>query len=58
MASLVSDSRIALEKRCGVRVFTANSWRELYAWLDELESGMSEEHRLGLAAAYPAATAS
>jgi hypothetical protein len=53
MAALVDDPRIALEERYGVKVFSLNNWNEFLAWLDTLESGMSQEHQAGLAAAYP-----
>lgn len=53
MASLVSDGRVGLERRYGVKVFSLNNWDQFIEWLDVLESGMSEEHRAGLAAAYP-----
>ena len=53
MAALVADPRIALEGRFGVKVFSLNNWDEFLAWLDGLEAGMSQEHRAGLAAAYP-----
>jgi len=53
MASIVSDSRIALERKYGVRVFSLNNWNELFVWLNEIEEGMSEEHKLGISAAYP-----
>lgn len=53
MAALVADPRIALEERYGVRVFSLNNWDEFLAWLDALESDMSEEHRAGLVSAYP-----
>lgn len=53
MAALVADPRIALERRFGVKVFSLNNWDDFLAWLDALEGGMSQEHRAGLAAAYP-----
>jgi hypothetical protein len=53
MAALVADPRIALEERFGVKVFGLKNWDECLAWLDALECGMSQEHRAGLAAAYP-----
>lgn len=53
MAALVADPRIALEGRYGVKVFSLNNWDEFLAWLDTLKGGMSQEHRAGLAAAYP-----
>lgn len=53
MAALVSDQRIALENRYGVKVFSLNTWADFMAWLDTLEDNMTQEHRDGLAAAYP-----
>lgn len=53
MATLVTDPSIALEARYGVKVFSLNNWDDLLAWMDELEKGMTQEHRAGLAAAYP-----
>ena len=53
MASLVGDPRIALETRYGVKVFSLNNWDDFLAWMDALENGMTQEHRAGLAAAYP-----
>jgi len=53
MAALVTDRRLALEARFGVKVFSLNNWDEFLAWLDALEAGMSQEHQDGLAAAYP-----
>jgi hypothetical protein len=49
----VADPHIALEKRYGVKVFSLNNWDEFLAWLDNIEAEMSQEHRAGLAAAYP-----
>lgn len=53
MASLVSDGRVDIENKYGVKVFSLNNWEQLMEWLDELEAEMSEEHRKGLVAAYP-----
>lgn len=53
MASLVTDPRIELERKYNVKIFSLNNWDQFLAWLDALESGMSQEHRAGLAAAYP-----
>jgi hypothetical protein len=53
MASLVADRRVGLEDKYNVKVFSLNNWDELFEWLDALERGMSPEHRVGLAAAYP-----
>ncbi len=53
MADLVSRRGVNLEQRYGVQVFSLSSWDKLLAWLDDLEEGMSAEHRRGVAAAYP-----
>lgn len=53
MAELVRQPSVALEHRYGVKVFSLRNWDELYAWLDQLEAGLSEEHRATLAAVYP-----
>ncbi|MDO9269437.1 MAG: hypothetical protein Q7T96_10055 [Methylobacter sp.] len=52
MASLVADPRIGLEKRYGVKVFSLNNWPQFFAWLENLETEMTQEHRAGLSAAY------
>lgn len=53
MASLVTDLHVGLENRYGVKVFSLNNWDQFLAWLDALEAEMTQEHRAGLAAAYP-----
>lgn len=53
MASIVADPHVALESKFGVKVFSLNNWNDFLAWLDFLEAGMTSEHRLGLASAYP-----
>ncbi len=53
MADLVSRPTVDLEKRYGVKVFSLTSWDALLKWLDSFEAGMSEEHKAGIAAAYP-----
>jgi hypothetical protein len=53
MAALVGDSRIGLESKFGVKVFSLNNWDEFLAWLDAIESTMTDEHKKGLSAAYP-----
>ncbi|MGF6527649.1 hypothetical protein [Variovorax sp. PvP013] len=55
MADLVSRPGIRLEQRYGVKVFSLSSWDRLITWLNELEAGMSAEHRAGIEAAYPSA---
>ncbi len=53
MADLVGKPTVNLEKRYCVKVFSLNNWDSLLGWLDNLEVGMSEEHKAGVAAAYP-----
>lgn len=53
MAALMSDPRIALEARYGVKIFSLNNWDAFLAWLSQLKESMTQEHRAGLAAAYP-----
>jgi hypothetical protein len=52
MAHIVADPRINLEARFGVKVFSLNSWDKFLRWLNDLETGMSKEHRAALLAAY------
>jgi len=53
MAELVSDPRVGIEARYGVKVFSLSNWDEFLSWLDALEAAMTEEHKAGLVAAYP-----
>jgi len=53
MAELVRQPTVGLEQRYGVRVFSLNNWDELLEWLNGLETGMSDEHKVGVSAAYP-----
>jgi hypothetical protein len=53
MAELVRQPSVNLEQRYDVRVFSLNSQDAFLAWLDGLEAGMSQEHKEGIAAAYP-----
>ncbi len=53
MADLVRQPTVALEHRYGVKIFSLNNWDDLLEWLDQLEADMSDEHRVGVAAAYP-----
>jgi hypothetical protein len=55
MAELVSKPTVGIEQRYGTRVFSLGNWDDLFRWLDEVEKlGMTEEHKAGLRAAYPA----
>ena len=53
MADLVCRPTVAIEQRYGVKVFGLSNWDALLTWLDDLETGMSEDHSTGVAAAYP-----
>jgi hypothetical protein len=53
MADLVCRPTVGLQQRYGATVFSLSNWDTLLAWLDRLETGMSEDHRRGVAAAYP-----
>lgn len=53
MAELVRQPTVALEQRYGVKVFSLRKWDALFTWLDELETGMTREHKAALAAVYP-----
>lgn len=53
MADLVGRPTVGIEQRYGVKVFSLSSWDALLAWLDGLEAEMSDNHRRGVAAAYP-----
>lgn len=56
MAALVTDPRVGIEKRYGIKVFSLNNWSELIDWLNAIEAGITEEHRAGLSIAYPPLT--
>jgi len=53
MAEMMSDPRIALEARFGVKVFSLRNLDEFHVWLDGIEASMSDEHREAIHAAYP-----
>lgn len=53
MAELVRQPSVDLERRYGVRVFSLNNLTQFFEWIDELERGMSDEHKVGIEAAYP-----
>lgn len=53
MAELVGQPTVGLGQRYGVEVFSLNNWDDLLAWLDGLQAGMSDEHKAGVATAYP-----
>ncbi len=52
MADLVGRPTVNLLERYGVKVFSLSSWDAFLGWLDSLETGMTEEHKAGVAAAY------
>ncbi|WP_341521922.1 hypothetical protein AABC73_28995 [Pseudomonas sp. G.S.17] len=53
MAELVRLPSVDLQGRYGVRVFSLNNLPQFFEWLDELERGMSDDHKAGIKAAYP-----
>jgi hypothetical protein len=53
MAELVRQPTVKLEQRYGVKVFSLRNGDALLAWLDQLETGITDEHRDAIAAAYP-----
>ncbi|AZC81197.1 hypothetical protein C4K30_2073 [Pseudomonas chlororaphis subsp. piscium] len=53
MADLVRQPGIDLQGRYGVRVFSLNNLAQFFEWIDELEYGMSDDHKSGIEAAYP-----
>lgn len=53
MAEMMTDRRIDLETRFGVKVFSLSNLAEFHGWLDDIEAQMSEEHRQAVRAAYP-----
>jgi len=53
MADLVRQPGIDLQGRYGVRVFSLNNLAQFFEWIDELERGMSDDHKSGIEAAYP-----
>lgn len=50
MAELVRQPTVGLKQRYGVKVFSLNNWDDLLEWLSDLEAGMSDEHKSGVAA--------
>ena len=53
MADLVCRPTVGLQQRYRAEVFSLSNWDTLLAWLDRLETDISEGHRRGVAAAYP-----
>jgi hypothetical protein len=53
MADIVAKPTVALQRLFGTKVFSLNNWDEFIAWLDDMEKGMSEEHKSALIIAYP-----
>ena len=53
MHELVGRKQVDLAGRYGVKVFSRSNWGEMLAWFDEVEAGMTEEHRAALEVAYP-----
>ena len=53
MAELMGERGVGLEQTFGVKVFSLNHLEEFHGWLDELEAGVTDEHRQALSNAYP-----
>jgi len=53
MAELVRQPTVALERQYPIKVFSLRNWDELLTWLDELEAGMTDEHRAALTEIHP-----
>ena len=53
MAEIVNKPTVGLSREYGVSVFSLNNWEDLFLWLDSLEKEMTEEHKAGVAEAYP-----
>jgi hypothetical protein len=57
MAELVARPTVAISERYGVKIFSLNNWDEMLTWFNQLEEGMLDKHKQGLADAYPSLTA-
>lgn len=53
MADLVCSPQVAFDKRYNVKVFSPKTLDEMLDWLSELESDMSDEHKVAVGQAYP-----
>ena len=53
MAALISDTRLDLERRYGVKIFSLNNWNELSDWLGACEQEMTKAHQMALKEIYP-----
>lgn len=53
MHEIVGRQQVNLENRYGVKVFSRSNWNEMLTWFDEIEAGMTDQHRQALAIAYP-----
>ncbi|HET9819042.1 MAG TPA: hypothetical protein VFP92_07765 [Rhodanobacteraceae bacterium] len=53
MASILNDGRLDVSGRYGTKVFSLNNWDQLVDWLQSLIDSTTDEHRKGLALAYP-----
>ena len=52
MAELMKSPQVNLEGRFGVKVFSLSNLEEFHAWLDQIEVGITDEHRQGVSDAY------
>lgn len=53
MADLVCRPTVDIEQQYDVKVFSLNNFDAFLEWLQDLETNMSQEHREGVANAYP-----
>ncbi len=53
MRDLLSRPTVGLTRQFGTRVFSLSNLDDFMDWLDSVENSMTDEHRLGLALAYP-----
>ncbi len=53
MTAYLSDPRINLEDRYGVRLFSSETMDEFIAWLDQVMDEMTEGHREALTVIFP-----
>lgn len=53
MTAYLSDPRINLETRYGVKLFSVDTIDDFVSWIDELIEGMTDTHREGLSVIFP-----
>jgi len=52
MHAILSDPKININDGYKTEIFSLNNWEIFYAWVDELELAMSDDHKQALKAAY------